>query len=163
MRSDYALYVVSALFFLLTAIAAVLLNIYPEREVWVVTTAVLGFLFIGIGYSQRPRLTCGTEEALPKPAREPAPSTPAPSMTTTVVVEQQQKTETVAEITPLKTELTKVKGVGPKRLEQLSKLGITSAEELASASPEDLATKLKISPKITTKCVEDAKKLVKKS
>jgi predicted flap endonuclease-1-like 5' DNA nuclease len=166
MRSDYALYVVAVLFFLLTVIAAALL-IEPERPVWVVSTAILGFLFIGIGYSQRPKLTCGTEEAPPKPAPSPTPSPPSPPVTTTatatVVVEQPQKAETVGEIAPLKTALTEVKGIGPKRLEQLKSLGITSAEDLANASSEDLATKLKISPKITAKCVEDAKKLVQKA
>jgi predicted flap endonuclease-1-like 5' DNA nuclease len=56
----------------------------------------------------------------------------------------------------------KVKGIGEKRAEQLKALGISSAEDLAKASVEDLATKLKVSPKFTGKWIENSKQLVKK-
>ena len=154
MRSDYALYVVAVIFFLLTAIAAVLLA-EPERPAWVVATAILGLLFIGLGYSQKPKLKAAAMEISP-----PAP--PAPPATVTEVVEE-KRTATVVETAPPKIELTEVQGIGAKRAEQLKGQGINSVDDLAKASAEDLAEKLKISPKITRKWIESAKKLVEKS
>jgi len=155
MRSDYALYVVAVIFFLLTAIAAGLLVNQPEQPVWVVATAVLGLLFIGIGYSQKPKLKAAAMEISP-----PAP--PAPPATVTEVVEE-KRTEPVVETAPPKIELTEVQGIGAKREEQLKGQGINSVDDLAKASAEDLAEKLKISPKITRKWIESAKKLVEES
>jgi len=152
MRSDYALYVVAVIFFLLTAIAAVML-VEPERPVWVVTTAVLGFLFVGIGYSQRPKLKAVAVEA---PSAAPSALPPI-----TEAVEE-KKPEALLEAVSPKVELKGVKGIGVKRAEQLKTLGIMSIEDLARSSAKDLAEKLKISPKITGKWIENAKKLAEK-
>jgi len=57
-------------------------------------------------------------------------------------------------------EITKVKGIGPKRAEQLRSLGIHTAEDLTKVSAEELATKTKTSSKITGKWIEEAKKLI---
>ena len=148
MRSDYALYTVAIIFFILTATAAFMLKeAESERNLWVVTTAVLGLLFIGLGYSQRPKIT----EIEPLPTS--APTTPA-----TIT-----KEETVTEAAPTVAPLTEVKGIGEKRAEQLKGLGINSIEELAKASAKELASELKISPKITAKWIGNAKKLAEKS
>jgi predicted flap endonuclease-1-like 5' DNA nuclease len=61
------------------------------------------------------------------------------------------------------TELTKIKGVGPKRAAQLKALQITSVEDLAQYSAKNLANKLKISSKITAKWVKQAKNLLKET
>ncbi len=45
----------------------------------------------------------------------------------------------------------------------LKAVGISTVEELAEASAEDLAAKLKVSPKFTEKWIENARKLVKKT
>jgi predicted flap endonuclease-1-like 5' DNA nuclease len=58
--------------------------------------------------------------------------------------------------------LTMVKGIGGKRAEQLEALGINSVQDLAKASAKDLASKLKISPKITGRWVGTAKEMVRK-
>jgi hypothetical protein len=58
MRSDYALYTVAIIFFILTGIVYVYQAEY--REVWIITTAVLGLFFIGLGYTQRPKATAKT-------------------------------------------------------------------------------------------------------
>lgn len=150
MRSDYALYIVAVIFFIITGISFALGLAEFERNLWVVTTAILGLLFIGLGYSQRPKPKATTIEAPP----------PTPPTVTEVVVE---KTEAVEEVAPPLIELTKVKGIGEKRTEQLKALGITSVEDLAKASARDLAANLKISPKITGRWIENAKKLVEKS
>jgi len=145
MRSDYALYTVAVIFFILTGI--VLAYQVEQTELWTVTTVVLGLLFIGLGYSQRPKAT--TSEA-----PQMAPTTPA-----TIAEEE---AEIVTEAAPKVVELTEVKGIGEKRAEQLKGLGINSIEDLAKASAKDLAVKLKISPKITGKWIENAKKHVEK-
>jgi predicted flap endonuclease-1-like 5' DNA nuclease len=153
MRSDYALYAVAIIFFIITMTVLV----YPPdfKELWIVTTAVLGLLFIGLGYTQRPK----------PQAAAPPPPTPTPSPVTETAKEE--KTEIIVEAAPvsmpLVSELTKVKGIGAKRSEQLNALGINTLEDLAKASAEDLASKLKISPKITGKWISEAKKLTEKS
>jgi predicted flap endonuclease-1-like 5' DNA nuclease len=148
MRSDYALYTVAIIFFILTATTAFMLyEAESERNLWVVTTAVLGLLFIGLGYSQRPKIT--RVESL----RTPAPTTPA---TTT-------KEETIIEATPTVAPLTEVKGIGEKRAEQLKGLGINTIEDLARTSPKELASELRISRKITAKWIGNAKELTEKS
>ena len=56
-------------------------------------------------------------------------------------------------------DLTRVKGIGMKRAAQLKAIGINDLEDLAKASAEEMATKLKISPKITKKWIVEAKEL----
>ena len=145
MRSDYALYTVAIIFFILTSMAAFALQAQSEKDLWVITTAVLGLLFIGLGYSQRPKTT----EIESQPLQSPT----APAMTT------EEKTETVMEAAPTVAALTEVKGIGEKRAEQLKAIGINSTEDLAKASAKNLAVKLEISPKITVKWIENAEKL----
>jgi len=148
MRSDYALYTVAIIFFILTATSAFMLyEAESERNLWVVTTAVLGLLFIGLGYSQRPKIT--RVESLP---------TPAPTTPITIT-----KEETATEATSAVAPLTEVKGIGERRAEQLKGLGINTIEDLAKASAKELASELKISPKITEKWIGNAEKLAEKS
>jgi len=153
MRSDYTLYAVAIIFFVVTIMAFALELAEFERNLWVVTTAILGLLFIGLGYTQRPRPTIPTIKAPP-----PTSVTPKPPEVVT-----EEKTVIVVETASPKIEITEVKGIGEKRAEQLKALGISSIEDLTKASAEDLAAKLKISPKITVKWIENAKKLVEKS
>jgi predicted flap endonuclease-1-like 5' DNA nuclease len=154
MRSDYALYTVAIIFFIITGISFAVLS-EPERNLSVVATAVLGLLFVGLGYSQRAKPQVkAAEPTLPAPAPTPQPTV------TEVVVEE--KPVTLAEVAP-KLELTQVKGIKEKRAGQLKALGINSVEDLAKASAEDIAAKLKISPKIVGRWIEDARKLLEKS
>ncbi|MDI6904272.1 MAG: helix-hairpin-helix domain-containing protein [Candidatus Bathyarchaeia archaeon] len=144
MRSDYALYTVAIIFFIITGVVLA----YQVEYMWTVATVVLGLLFIGLGYSQRPKSMVTTIE------------TPlAPTAPTTLT---EEKSETAMEIAPTAVELTEVKGIGEKRAEQLKTLGINSAEDLAKASAKDLAVKLKVSPKITERWIKNAKEIVEK-
>ena len=156
MRSDYALYVVAVIFFILTGI--VLAYQIELKELWVVTTAILGLLFIGLGYTQKPRIQAITVEAHPQ---VPAPEMPTPQPVAEIAKEE--KVETVIEVAPPEVALTEVKGIGEKRATQLKALGISNVEDLSKASATDLAEKLKISPKITGKWIENAKQLLQKS
>lgn len=150
MRSDYALYGVAIILFIVTGIFAV----YPFelRELSAVTTAVFGLLFLGLGYTLRPKERAVTIE-----------SPPPPQVSATTEVVQETKPETVVEVAPPKIELTTVKGIKEKRAAQLTALGIHTVEDLAKASANDLGAKLKISPKITEKWIANAKELLKKS
>jgi len=144
MRSDYALYTVAVIFFILTAL--VLAYQVEYIQLWTVTTVVLGLLFIGLGYTQRPKPKPAVVEQLP----------PAPIATTETVREE---ILAKVEVPPPAMELTKVKGIKEKRAEQLKAVGINNVDDLAKASANDLAVKLKISPKITGRWIESAKKL----
>jgi predicted flap endonuclease-1-like 5' DNA nuclease len=148
MRSDYALYTVAIIFFIITGIALALELPELETSVSVVASVVLGLLFIGLGYSQRPK----TEAMAIK----------APSVPTAPTVIAEEKTEAITEAAPSATALTEVKGIGEKRAEQLKAINISSMEDLAKVSAKDLAAKLKISPKITRKWIGNAKKFVEK-
>ena len=70
-----------------------------------------------------------------------------------------QSTRSSASVNYL-TELTRVKGIGEKRAEQLQALGITALTDLSVASATELAEKLQISPKITNRWIENARNLL---
>jgi predicted flap endonuclease-1-like 5' DNA nuclease len=190
MRSDITLYIVAAFFFIITAISAILI-VEAERSLWIITTAVLGILSVGLGYSQRSRAIVpaqtvkqATISAEPiaiapqtAPVEEKAPEIQAaPTIEATPVIEtliqpldtETQpvietppapaiQTETAPNETAQESPLTKIKGIGEKRATQLNALGISTIEELAKASAEDVAKSLKISPKIVAKWVDGAK------
>ena len=159
MRLDYALYAVAVILFILTGVGA-----YMAESLWIVTTAVLGLVFIGIGYWQRPH-----EEAI-------APNTPQTTIMTmpppvSVTASPPPPAAPKAETKPIPVIETKlpsaalldVKGIKEKRAQQLKTLGINTVEDLAKASPEDLAAKLKIAPYFTSQWIENAKKIIAKS
>lgn len=164
MRSDYALYTVAIIFFILAGM--VLIYQVEFKELWVVATVVSGLFFLGLGYSQRLKAHIKTvKEPTPPPAPQapaaPAlPQPPPPPPSAEVKVEEKTVAERVA---PLTVELTRVKGIKEKRAEQLRALGINNVEDLARASARDLAAKLKISPKIVKRWIEEAKTLLEKS
>jgi predicted flap endonuclease-1-like 5' DNA nuclease len=159
MRSDYALYTVAIIFFIITVIVFAIQMDETYKSLGIITTAVLGIFFIGLGYTQRPRAkvqTAATAPSTPPSSIQPAPP-PPPTITETV---EEKVAETAV---PAGIPLTDIKGIGEKRAEQLKALGINNVEELAKASAKELASKLKISPKITQRWIENAKKLTEKS
>jgi len=156
MRSDYALYTVAIIFFILTGIAAAIDLSYPEKQLSMVATVTLGLLFAGLGYTQRPKPKAITVET---PPHAPQVST----LTQHVETAKEEKVEPIVETISSIAELTQVKGIGEKRANQLKALGINNIEDLAKASAEDLAGKLKISPKITGKWIKNAEQLLKKA
>jgi len=56
--------------------------------------------------------------------------------------------------------LTRVKGIGEKRAEQLKALGIATVAELSVASAAELAEKLQVSTKITNRWIKNARNLL---
>lgn len=159
MRSDYALYTVAAIFFILTGIT--LVYQVELKELWIISTVVLGLFFAGLGYSQRPKAQVETVTTEAPPPS--APSMPAVQESVTAEAQAVQVVEQPAPTVTTVRALTEVKGIGEKRAEQLKAIGVNSVEQLAEASADDLAAKLKVSPKITKVWIENAKKLTEKS
>jgi predicted flap endonuclease-1-like 5' DNA nuclease len=173
MRSDYVLYAVAVICFIITGLTFAFTLTNLERNLSVLTTVILGLLFIGVGFSQRPKPKPQSYEiAVPRPAPAPAPPPPATEPAPVQEVVQQPKpetVETVPEVTPVVAqikpamELTTVKGIKGKRAEQLRALGINTVEDLANASSNELAAKLKIASYFTDKWIQNAKELIGKS
>ena len=137
MRADIPLYVIAVICFGL----AVGLYLYSTMVSEIVSTytvilAVLGAIFAGVGYSMRPR-QIETVEAVKETTAKKAVT----------------ETETRSSL-----QLVDVKGIGPKRAEQLRSIGIQSVEELAKQSSEELSKKANVSTKIAGKWIEEAKK-----
>jgi predicted flap endonuclease-1-like 5' DNA nuclease len=61
----------------------------------------------------------------------------------------------------MQVSLTQVSGIGEKRATQLKEIGIILVDDLAGASADDLASKLKVSAKVTAKWVTNAQELIK--
>ena len=60
-----------------------------------------------------------------------------------------------------KSEFAQIRGISEKRAEQLKAVGVNNIQDLANASPDDLAAKLGVSPKIVKMWIGSAKKLAK--
>ena len=167
MRLDYTLYVLAALLLIITVVPFVITIEEGARSLWVVTTVVLGLLSIGLGYSQRPKTraqACQPAVAIPQAMPETQLATvEAPKEEKAVApMEKPSMKESPAIAAPAPImELTQVKGIGEKRAMQLKALGINSVDELANASAKNIAEKLKVSPKIVDKWIDNAKELVK--
>lgn len=152
MRTDYVLYVVAVILFIITGIVAIYDVEY--KNLWIVGTAVLGLFFAGLGLSQRPKMQSIAVE-----------TPPATTVTVQPTIREEPKKEEAPPVmeTPVAIELTQVKGIKAKRAEQLKTLGINNAHDLASASANELAAKLKIASYFTEQWIENAKKLTGKS
>lgn len=163
-RSDYSLYIVGLIFFLITAASYTMINAGGERTTWMVATAILGILFVSLGFTFRPKPPITqTRTQTPPPAPPPAP------VTAIQTVEESPKPIATQETKPQETaplvrlELAKVRGIGAKRAEELKTMGINSIQELASASPSELAIRLNVSPRIAKLWIGQAKRLLQNS
>jgi len=158
MRSDYSLYAVAIVFFILTGVVAA----YSiEQQLWIVTTTVLGLVFIGLGYTQRPRQTTSITTIPTITTQITTPPPPPPVQTTVKEEVKEEKTgQIIVELPPIG--LTHVKGIKEKRAEQLRAIGINNIDDLMNASADDIAAKLHISSKFTGKWIESAKELARK-
>jgi len=141
MRSDYVLYGFALVCLILSAFFFIQSDLVPsEMEVIIPSVLViLGLTFVGLGYMMRPG------EAVPTPlTSQPIPTT---TPTPPPIVES-----------PLK--LTMVKGIGPKRAEQLQRLKIGTVENLAKASAKVLSAKTGVSQKVARGWIKEADKLI---
>jgi len=58
--------------------------------------------------------------------------------------------------------LTEVKGISQKRFEQFKAIGIDSVKKLAESHPEEIAEKLGVSEKTSSRWIENAKNILTK-
>ncbi len=56
--------------------------------------------------------------------------------------------------------LTQLQGIGEKRAQQLRNLGIDSIEKLAKADPKEISENLRVSEKLVSKWISDAKQML---
>jgi len=144
MRSDYALYGIALVCLILSAFFFIQSDRIPRemKEIIPSVLVILGLVFVGLGYMMRPG------KAVPTPLMsQPIPAT---ALTPTPIVES-----------PLK--LTMVKGIGPKRAEQLKRLKIGTVEDLAKTSVKVLSAKTGVSQKVARRWIKEADKLIKET
>jgi predicted flap endonuclease-1-like 5' DNA nuclease len=146
MRSDIALYVVAAFFFVLTIISAFVI-VEEEKSLWVISTAVLGVLSVGLGYYQRPRAVTPIQKIKTVTATQPAepiqqtaqieasaPTEQAPVSEANIVIEKTAETEkpkqqSTVEQPPAATETTTLTGVTePKPAQTPTEAPVTTAQ-----------------------------------
>ena len=188
MRLDYTLYALAAVFFIITAVSFVML-IETERNLWVVSTVVLGLLSIGLGYSQRPKIRGAATSPMPTTetatsgttAIAQAPQTPlvttvetakveAPkeeavqiTMEPTPVMEAQPevKTETVIEIPPMME--TPAPAAAPTiELTQVKGIGEKRAAQLKAIGINSIDELAQTSSEEVAKKLQISPKIVKK-
>ena len=146
MRFDIIFYFLGIICFILAACIILFWRVTLIPVAFLIVLLLFGLFFMASGYSTRPKKYKIIAPAKPieiKVGEKPIQPPPTPSK-------------------PL-TELDKIKGIGPKRIAKLNALQIASVEDLARFSAEDLATKLKISSKITAKWIEQAQDLLKEA
>jgi len=74
MRLDYVLYVLAVVFFAVTAVSFAVVSDETARNLYAISTVVVGLLFVGVGFLLRPKVKTAAS-APPEPA---PPSPPAP-------------------------------------------------------------------------------------
>ena len=144
MRSDYALYCIALVCLILSAFFFIQNHLVPPEMKVIIPSVlvILSLTFVGLGYMMRPG------KAVPTPlTSQPKPAT---ALTHTPIVES-----------PLK--LTMVKGIGPKRAEQLKSLKIGTVEDLAKTSAKVLSAKTGVSQKVARRWIKEADKLIKET
>ena len=158
MRFDVIFYAVGTICFVLAILIIPFWGVTLIPTAFMIVLLLFGLFFVASGHSARPRKYTIIPEVRPietekpvmqKPEEEPAQSSPPPLVQPTI------------EPAKPSAELTKIKGIGPKRVAQLNALQITSVEDLARSSDEDLADKLKVSRNTTAGWIEQAKELLK--
>lgn len=129
---------------------------------FVTTLLLFGFLFIVFGYSSRPKHYKIVTPLKPLEAKnEEKPPQPQEITEASMTPQLSSPQQVLSNLSKPQMELTRIKGIGPKRVAALNALQIMSVEDLTKFSAEDLSEKLKIPSKITIKWVEQAQNLLK--
>ena len=182
MRTDYLLYVLAVIFFILTALSLAFVASQTEQSLSVIATVVLGLFSAGLGFHYRPKTktTATAPPSVEAPSIEESDSHVRESHLAESVEKHAEPTETPPSIsnmptqlnapmplltpsapqtpTSVKSELTEIHGINDKRAAQLREMGIGSISALANASADDLAKNLMVSPKVTRMWIGSAKK-----
>ncbi len=188
---DYALYGLAVILFALAAITYALVADDSFKFLYVGSTAIVGILALVGGYFLRPKTAAIETPAKPEPEQPQVvpPEVPAvqpaqpvggaivEAPTTQMQVAEAPKVEVPAVQAPpaipasmpapvpaaatAESEFSQIRGINQSRASQLKTVGINSVADLAKASPEELAAKLNVSPKIVKMWIGSAKKLTK--
>ena len=158
MRFDVIFYAVGIICFILAILIIPFLGVTLMPTAFMIVLLLFGLFFLASGHAARPR-----KYRITTPAEPVGTARPIMKRTEERPVQQLPPEPIQPSTEPVKppTELTKIKGIGPKRLAQLNALQITSVEDLIRFSPEDLADKLKVPGKTTAKWIEQAKDLLR--
>ena len=98
----------------------------------------------------------------PAPVSLPATTAPPPVTVPISVSPTAPTLESTTSPAPIaKSDLTLIRGINEKRADQFKANGINTIQDLSTASAEDLAAKLGVSPKIVKMWVGSAKKRAK--
>ena len=115
----------------------------PPTKFLLLTAPIIGcVVFVLVGWYMM-RVGVKTKELKPAGAAPPPP--PPPPLVTAA---------------NLPLEIADVKGIGSKREGQLKAIGISTVEDLAKASAEELAEEMKTTPEIAGRWIKEAKKLL---
>ncbi len=182
MRTDYMLYILAVIFFILTALSLAFVASQTEQSLSVIATVVLGLFSAGLGFHYRPRAKTTAavppfievppveandshvrEAHLAESVEKHVEPTVTPQSTTGVPAQLNVPTPLLTPSAPqaqtsVKSELTSIHGINEKRAAQLQEIGIGSISALANASADDLAKNLMVSPKVTRMWIGSAKK-----
>ncbi len=141
MRSDVTLYVVAVFFFALTIASAFIFN-EAERSLWIVSTAVLGILSVGLGYYQRPK----AKVSIQKMQKAPVATVPAESIVQPVSVQVETQSEQAAIIETVPVGTAEIEAarptVEPLASEEQASIEITQAEAAAAPVEKQVETAL---------------------
>lgn len=143
LRSDYILYLIGMALLIVAGLvlfsAESLQAPLGGRLIYsalVFVLALFGATSLIFGYSLRPK-------TLLQQAKTPLQQ--APSIGSASTVEHND-------------DLTRVKGIGTRRAAQLKALGINTVADLSASSAEDVAEKLNVSPRRTSRWITEARK-----
>ncbi len=190
MRLDYVMYALAILFFIVTATSLAIITDQNERNLYAVSTVVLGLLLATVGFYMRPKIKTAAaytpavstpQESAPATVLQAAVTIEAPKVEAPLVVVEAPKVEAPPAETPVVAEpqpavqipaptpaseapameFTQIRGISQNRADQLKANGINNIQELANANPADLATKLNVSPKIVKMWIGSAKKQIR--
>ena len=189
MHLDYVMYTLAIIFFVITAASLAIITDQNERNLYAITTVVLGLLLVAVGFYMRPKIKTATaytptvftpQESAPATVPQEAVTIQAPIIEAPPVVVEAPKVEAppaetpaVAEPQPIAQiptriaesesplmEFSSIRGISQNRANQLKTNGINNIQDLANANPADLAIKLNVSPKITKMWIGSAKKQI---
>ena len=154
MRSDVILYVVAAIFFVLSIISIILFS-DTERFIWIILNVALGIISIGSGYYLRPKPTPTIKTISPTPAEpvtQPTTVEPTPVLDepiTEAISEEPTIDESIVDEAPVEEtpiaesvpdETTQTIDAPTETAETLNKTTVTPQQEPTPTTTQDNKT-----------------------
>ena len=161
LRFDIVLYLFGVVCFVFAAFMIPFFGVELLPVAFVIVFFLFGLFFLVFGYSTRPKHYKSIKPPYHVEAKIEEESLQQSEATKVPVAYQPPSSQQVAHKTSRRPiELTRIKGIGPKRIARLNALQIMSVEDLMKFSAQELAEKLSISSKTTAKWIEQAQNLL---